>query len=99
LENGAPIDASGDLDGTPFADAAGLGRVIHDNPRATACIVQRTLEYALGRTATAGERAWWIEHLEHDFAAAGYRFPKLLRSIAMSEEFYRVASTEKENQE
>ena len=31
-ENGLPIDASGDLDGIPFADAAGLGQAIRDNP-------------------------------------------------------------------
>jgi hypothetical protein len=98
-ENGAAIDTSGELDGESFTNAAGLGKAMHDNPGAATCLVQRTLDYALGRTATAGEKAWRAEYLDHEFANNGYRYPALLRSIAMSDTFYRVISSKAQDME
>jgi len=37
-ENGAPIDASGEIDGIKFSDSVSLGQALHDNPAATACL-------------------------------------------------------------
>ncbi len=89
-ENGAAIDASGVLDGTPFKDPRDLGRALHDNPAATACLVRRLAEYAAGRSPAVGESAW-IAWLEQGFAADGYRVADLMRRIATSEEFYLIA--------
>jgi hypothetical protein len=50
-ENGAPIDASGDLDGIPFKDAAGLGQAMHDDPATVACLVSNSYRFATGRRA------------------------------------------------
>lgn len=88
-ENGAAIDASGELDGTPFKDAAGLGKALHDDPKATACLVTRLYAYASGRSPAKGEKAW-IDYLNDRFAADHYRLPKLLRRIATSDAFYAV---------
>jgi len=88
-ENGAPIDTTGELDGIKFADAAGLGKAVRDNPAVPACLVNRTFSYGVGRIPTKPE-ADWVKSLEKDFAAGGYRFPGLLRAIATSDEFYRV---------
>lgn len=90
MENGAKIDASGELDGVRFTDAAGLGKALHDNPQSVACLVQRAFDYALGRSATKSEKAWRTGYLEKQFAADGYRLPALLRRIAMSDTYYRV---------
>jgi hypothetical protein len=92
-ENGADIDTSGVLDGRAFADAAGLGQALHDDPQATACLVQRLYAYATGRPAAKDEKAW-MDYLNQHFAADGYRLPDLLRRIATSNAFYAVAPDE-----
>src|SRR6185369_16516725 len=38
-EKGAPIDASGILDGKEFKNVAGLGQALHDSPAVPACLV------------------------------------------------------------
>jgi hypothetical protein len=89
-ENGQPIDTSGELDGVGFSDAAGLGRAIHDNPATGACLARRLYSYATGRAPARRDMAW-IRFLEKRFAADGYRVPDLMRQIAASENFYRLA--------
>ena len=86
-ENGATIDASGELDGVKFTDAAGLGRALHDNPRAPACLVRRLTDYATG---IGGANEAFAKSLEADFAASKYRLPDLMRKIATSDAIYKV---------
>jgi hypothetical protein len=93
-ENGAAIDASGDLDGIAFNDAAGLGQAMHDNPATTACIVSKIYRYAAGRPTEPGENAY-MTWLKGRFQADGYRLPDLLRRVALSEAFYRVSPVAK----
>jgi hypothetical protein len=89
-ENGVPIDASGEMDGIKFADPAGLGAILHNSPAATSCLVNKIYTYAVGRPAIKGEAAF-LTAVHKDFGAAGYRLPDLMRRIATSPEFYRVA--------
>jgi hypothetical protein len=89
VENGQPLDTSGDLDGMEFTDAAGLGRALHDNPSTGPCFVRRLYSYATGR-APARRDMPWVRYLERSFAEDGYRAPDLMRRIASSENFYRV---------
>ena len=93
-ENGASIDASGELDGVKFTDAAGLGKAVHDNPSAAACVVNRLYSYGVGRPANKPEAAWLKEGLEKQFAADGYKVPQLMRRIATSDAFMRVSLPE-----
>jgi uncharacterized protein DUF1592/uncharacterized protein DUF1588/uncharacterized protein DUF1595/uncharacterized protein DUF1585/uncharacterized protein DUF1587 len=90
-ENGQPIDTSGELDGIEFSDAAGLGRALHDNPATGPCFVRRLYSYATGRPPVRRDMAW-IRYLERSFADDGYRAPDLMRRIATSENFYRIAA-------
>jgi hypothetical protein len=92
-ENGAAIDASGELDGVKFTDAASLGKVLHDNPNTTSCLVSRLYSYAAGRQAEKGE-VEWMKFLNADFASHGYRLPDLMRTIVTSDAFYRISSSE-----
>jgi hypothetical protein len=92
-ENGEPLDTSGELDGMEFTDAAGLGRALHDNPATAPCFVRRLYSYATGRPAARHDMPW-VRYLEKSFAADGYRAPDLMRRIAASENFYRVAAAE-----
>ena len=89
-ENGAPIDASGELDGVKFNDALGLGRAMHDSPSASACVVNRAFAYAIGR-AVAKDETQLVKSLEKDFTANKYSLPNLFRRIAASPELYRVS--------
>ena len=92
-ENGTPIDASGELDGMKFTDAASLGKALHDDPATPSCLVNRLYAYAAGRPATKGE-AEWIKYLSTSFATDGYRLPDLMRRIVTSEAFYRISVPE-----
>ena len=88
-ENGAPIDASGDLDGIKYKDAAGLGAALHDNANASSCLVTRLYGYAAGRMPVKNE-APWLAYLNKHFAADGYRLPELMRRVAISDALYAV---------
>jgi len=95
VENDTVIDASGELDGLPFEDAASLGQALHDNPAAPACLANRLYAYASGRSPAKSEREW-MGYLEQRFADTGYKLPSLLREIVLSEAFYRIAPPQDE---
>jgi hypothetical protein len=54
-ENGALIDPSGELDGTSFADARGLGDALRDHPDLTRCLVRNLYRYSSGHVETTRE--------------------------------------------
>jgi hypothetical protein len=89
-ENGAPIDASGELDGTHFANPQELGKALHDNPATASCLVETLYKYGSGR-APGKEQREWLRWLDDRFAAEGYRLPALLRALALSDGFYAVS--------
>jgi hypothetical protein len=89
-ENGAAIDTSGELDGVPYKDAAGLGAALSKNAAVPACLVKRLYGYGTGRVNGTGEKPI-LTYLEERFAKEGYRIPELLREIAQSDAFYQVA--------
>ena len=89
-ENGAVIDTTGELNGKKFSDASGLAKAVHDDPAATSCVVERAYAYALGRAPNKSDAAQ-LDGLKKDFAAGGYKFPDLLRRVAMSEAASRAS--------
>jgi hypothetical protein len=91
LENGVPIDASGDVDGRPFGDALALGQMIHDDPRFAECIVRQAYRVGSGHIETDGE-AGTIRELYVDFATHGFSLRHLLESIVTSDGFRRAVA-------
>jgi hypothetical protein len=89
-ERGAPIDASGTLDGRSFTDAAGLGQALHDHPALPTCFVKRVYAYGTGGPTTPGDKPT-LDYLNQRFAQSGFRLPELLRTIALSTAFVQVA--------
>jgi hypothetical protein len=89
-ENGAPIDASGEIDGVKFNSAKGLGQAIHNHPATPACLVNRVYAYAVGRAPTKSEAEWLRSDVMKDFVADNYRLRPLLREIATSDVFFHV---------
>lgn len=89
-ERGAPIDASGTLDGKTFSDAAELGAVLRDNPALTSCLVKRMYSYGIGGPARKSDDKEMLPYLREQFAENGYRVPGLMRTIALSNAFSSV---------
>ena len=87
-EGGAPIDASGRLDGKEFTDVIGLGQALRDHPGLSSCLVRRMFSYAVGGNVRDQTT---LGFLNSSFAAQGHRVPDLLRIIALSDAFSRVA--------
>ncbi len=89
-QNGASIDASGMLDGVPFENAVELGQVLHDNPSLPSCLVNRVYSYGTGGPLEGVTDRAIVEYFTEKFAAAGYRLPELLRTIALSAAFSEI---------
>jgi hypothetical protein len=87
------IDASGELDGVRFSDAAGLGRAMHDNPATASCLISRMYSYGVGREPAKEERPL-LKYFGERFANQGYRVPDLMKTIALSNAFRAAAAPE-----
>jgi hypothetical protein len=85
-ENGALIDASGDIDGEPFTDAWGLGQVLADDPQFAACMSDMIYAYGAAHRPTPGEvdLSLW---LHGRFGEEGYSMQSLLHQVATSTAF------------
>lgn len=94
LENGMPIDVSADLGGRKFHGAGGLGQLLHEDPKAPACLAQQVYAYGVGRVPVAADEGY-LAAVAKGFAADGYRLRALYRRIATSPEFFQVAVPEK----
>jgi len=87
-EDGLTVDASGELDGTSFDDAAGLLQNL-DRSRARACYAERWFEYAIGRPAENAD-ACGLERLETRFEASEGDLRELVVAISQSDAFLHV---------
>jgi hypothetical protein len=92
-ENGAAIDVSADIGGKKFSGSLGLGQYMHDNPLVPSCLVRRVQSYGSGRAYERGE-AKRVESRTAAFAADGYKWASLLRSVLTDPQFYSVAAPE-----
>jgi hypothetical protein len=92
-ENGAPIDVSAEFGGKKFTGSVGLGQYMHDSPNVPACLVRRVHAYGAGRANSASDTKQIVSETEA-FAANGYRWAALLRSILSDPQFYRVSAPE-----
>lgn len=89
VEEGAAIDASGELDGHRFDDAAGLAEAVRTHDDFSACIVRTMLRYARGMDEGGGEDEL-VEWLDGEFAAQGHALRPLLELIVTSDLFRTV---------
>jgi len=90
-ENGVLLDASGNLDGVEFENVVGLAAALRENPALPSCLVQRVYSYGSGGPVGAEENLL-LAHFNEYFAAEGYRFPDLLRKIALSDSFSKIVA-------
>ena len=92
-DNGALIDASGQLNGSGFDGADDFADVVRDDPAITSCLVERMSSYAVGRSAKDDKKDW-IKGLNADFAQTGFRIIGLMRAIALSDDLYTLSNAE-----
>ena len=86
-ENGVVINLKASLQGKAFEGAEGLGKVLHDSPKFSACIAKKV--YAYGRGENSEDvSAGTIKTAYKAFQDSGYRLKALLKSMATSPEFY-----------
>ncbi|MBK6918818.1 MAG: DUF1592 domain-containing protein [Deltaproteobacteria bacterium] len=90
LENGVPVDSSGELDGTPLADGRELAALLESRPEVSRCIVQQLFRAAQGRLDTDDEEAV-IDDLDRRFGEADHRFLDLVQELVVHDGF-RTAS-------
>jgi hypothetical protein len=88
-ENAVAIDTRGSLDGTDFADAAGLGRALAASPALKSCVVNRLYAYAVGRQVLPQEAAR-LEAYQAMLDKRGYRFDQMLRLMVLDPAFFAV---------
>ncbi len=92
-DNGAPIDATGDLDGVPFGGPDDLARVVREHPALAGCFVRRMYEYATSFVEEHREKPV-IAALTNNFEASGYKVKFLMQSIATSPGFRLVGEAQ-----
>ena len=91
-ENGVAIDATGDLDGSKFADPVSLGLAVRNHPQLPACLSRRVFEFAVRRPLDTAEAAW-VKTLSAQFVEHNYRIRELLRIVATSDQLFRAPTT------
>ena len=91
-ENGEAIDASGELNSVKFTGPSGLGKAIHDDQAATACVAKKAFAFSTGRLPPAKDPEW--VQITQNFADSQYNFVGLLKQIALSDLAYSVPSTQ-----
>lgn len=86
MDKGQVIDASGELDGVTFSNAAELASALRNHPDAAACVARKLYTHAQGRDLLPVDDPA-IAELAKGFAGAGHRFDQLLIELVASEAF------------
>lgn len=93
MDNGEPIDVSGNLHHKNFDGAPGLGQVLHDDTKFSTCFARKLYSYGVGADTENIDDSIFAAAYK-TFTDSGYRLRPLLRAIATSPEFFSVPAPE-----
>jgi len=93
FDQGKPIDATGNLNGTSFDGPEGLAKVLVATPEVSACLAKSFYQYATASSAST-EAAGAMQQLADTFAQGGHQMLPLITSIVNGDGF-RFVSTPK----
>lgn len=93
--NGFDIDATGELDAVPLANARELADLLASDERVGECIVKQLFRHASGRLDNEEEAAA-LADLSARFADRGYRFRELIVELVAHESFRHVSEQTEE---
>ncbi len=85
-DNGAPIDATGEIDGAAFDGPRTLSKVVRGDARAAPCLVRNFYRYATGRELPAGDDSL-LQSLDGAYAEQGGSLRALFQALALDESF------------
>jgi len=91
IEGGKPVDLSATLQGKSFVGGEGLGKYLHDNPKFPTCVARKLYAYGRGMDVEEVEPSAFKAAYKN-FTDSGYRLRALIKSLALSPEFYSVAA-------
>jgi hypothetical protein len=89
---GKSIDASGDLDGDRFNDAADLFKILAKRPQVNRCLVNNLFRYALGHIESDGETPA-LEHLSKMWDDQNHNLKSLFSMLVVHDSFTHVTAT------
>lgn len=89
-DNGLPVDASGQIDGTSFNGILELGQVLATRSEVSDCLVRHFYRYGTGHVELASEQPV-LDTLQSQFRSGGYHVRDLLVAIVTSDGFRYVA--------
>ena len=92
-DNDVVIDASGEMDGTPFENPVDLAWAISDHPELGRCFARNVYRYATGRL-DAGAEYDFMRYLGEGFAYDDFRVKDLIRRFVMSDAFRKTGEVE-----
>ena len=87
MEDGKPIDLSATIQKKTFADGAGLGKYLHDNPKYPACLARKLYAYGTGANSEDVD-ASNFKVAYKAFVDSGYRLRALIKGLIESPEFF-----------
>jgi hypothetical protein len=88
VENGVPIDPSGELPGgVKFSGAVELAGLMVADARFASCVTRRLLTFIVGRTFDGPDDDEWISRITKDGQSSGGSFKSVLLAIASSAAF------------
>ena len=87
LENDAPIDVTAEINGHHFEGSTGLGGFMRQSELVPQCLVRNVHYYGVGRGLDARDDSL-LQRQREAFAANGYEFPALLRSVLTDPQFF-----------
>jgi uncharacterized protein DUF1592/uncharacterized protein DUF1588/uncharacterized protein DUF1587/uncharacterized protein DUF1595/uncharacterized protein DUF1585 len=85
-DNGAPIDATGTVNGQAIDGAGQLEQVIKADPALPACLVQTVYSYAVGRSVQSSDGPA-LSRITQQFVSGGSSLSELLYDVATSNAF------------
>lgn len=89
LDHGAPIDASGEIDGMKFSGPAEIGQVVVAHPNFPRCFAGQLFRHATAARVSAGEEEL-VDVLAQAFVASGWRVKALALDVVTSPAFRRM---------
>ena len=89
-DQGLTIDPSGDLDGTPFDDAVGLGAALSEHPAVMQCGVRNLYRYAMGHVEQP-EEAPTVDLVMTAFEDEDYDLRAAIEALATADAFRYAA--------
>ncbi len=86
LDQGQPINTSGELDGVAFDGAIGLGALLARDPRVASCVGRNLARHAWGQ-AEGSDENWIFDTLSQRFADSAYSFKELVLDLVTHDSF------------